>query len=307
MAKYFAATGIPTVDLGVKGGTEIGDLHELGRLAREIGSAFCSNGCAFLINHGIDEDMLSEVIAAKKEFFALKEDVKMQYLSLPGTLFGYLPFNMARYDQNTHDIHEGFIIVSEEEDNLPSGLVPPLLPAVTKAMSSFRTLSFKIMSALSLAIGQEQDYLTKMHQEFVAKKGFSCLRVNHFPPMTSDQPPNAIRFGAHRDNGTITLLATGDEGGLQVCSADGAWIDVPPNNLLLMAGQFLHFYSHKKFIAPLHRVLLPEKVRYGIPRFSVIFFVCPDTHIPLKPPCSDEPDPPTWMDYYSAQVKGVLA
>ncbi|KAG0726338.1 Gibberellin 2-beta-dioxygenase 3 [Chionoecetes opilio] len=251
------------------------------------------------------------MIAAKKKFFALNDDVKRQYQGPAGTLLGYIPFDKERYNPNTYEVHEGFLMLSEDEDNLPYSQIPSLLPAAAKAFPAkafpaFRDLSSNLMSALSVALGQGKDYLARMHQEFFAKKGYSCLRVNHFPPMEILPPPNSVRFGAHKDVSTFTILMTGDKGGLQICNRAGAWMDVPPNKLLVIAGQFLHFTSHEKFIAPVHRVMIPDNADRDISRFSIIFFICPDAHLPYRPACIEEPEPCTWKDYYSSFLSDYL-
>ncbi|KAG0726988.1 hypothetical protein GWK47_035552 [Chionoecetes opilio] len=80
----------------------------------------------------------------------------------------------------------------------------------------------------------------------------------------------------------------------QICDPSGQWVDVPfvPGTILLLAGEFLHFYSNKRFIPVMHKVVVPSENHPGYrPRCSLIYFEHADNDTPMWPP-GDDPDSP---------------
>ncbi|MPC16109.1 hypothetical protein E2C01_008924 [Portunus trituberculatus] len=80
-------------------------------------------------------------------------------------------------------------------------------------------------------------------------------------------------------------------------------MDVPyvPGTILLLAGEFLHFHSYKRFKAPMHRVVVPSEHQPGKPhRCSLVRFEQPDLHQPMWPASEDPtiPAPLSVKDYY---------
>ena len=67
------------------------------------------------------------------------------------------------------------------------------------------------------------------------------MRLLHYPAVPKavlDKAP-AVRAGSHTDYGTVTLLFQDLNGGLQVRTPEGAWLDVPPKEgaIVINAGE----------------------------------------------------------------------
>ncbi|KAK3876772.1 hypothetical protein Pcinc_018468 [Petrolisthes cinctipes] len=211
-------------------------------------------------------------------------------------------------------------------------LVPGWRMATESLHTSLKILSSVILDALSLAIGKERDYLASLHRSEGDKKSFKVLRMAHYPPTNPDAAQTSIRFDEHCDFNTFTLLLQDNMGGLQVrwqrsmqahtsiridehcdfCTftfliqdnmgglqgrdKDGNWFDLTPepDSIILMAAQFIQFYSNEKYKALRHRVIIPEeeaKCRHS--RYSIIYFVTADGHIPAWPTTATHlPQPP---------------
>ncbi|MCV5373598.1 hypothetical protein OFD18_36005, partial [Escherichia coli] len=77
--------------------------------------------------------------------------------------------------------------------------------------------------------------------EMINNSDKTLLRVLHYPPMTGEEEPGAIRAAAHEDINLLTVLPAANEPGLQVMSKDGEWIDVPCDfgNLIINIGDML--------------------------------------------------------------------
>lgn len=69
----------------------------------------------------------------------------------------------------------------------------------------------------------------------------TLLRILHYPPMSGDEEPGAIRAAAHEDINLLTILPAANEPGLQVKAKDGQWLDVPCDfgNLIINIGDML--------------------------------------------------------------------
>ncbi|NQY33454.1 MAG: isopenicillin N synthase family oxygenase [Alteromonadaceae bacterium] len=102
----------------------------------------------------------------------------------------------------------------------------------------------------------------------------TLLRILHYPPLTGDEEPDAIRAAAHEDINLLTILPAANEPGLQVQQQDGNWLDVPSDfgNLIINIGDMLQEASKGYFPSTSHRVINPtckssEKSRISIPLF----------------------------------------
>jgi len=102
----------------------------------------------------------------------------------------------------------------------------------------------------------------------------TLLRVLHYPPLTGDEEPGAIRAAAHEDINLLTILPAANEPGLQVQQQDGNWLDVPADfgNLIINIGDMLQEASGGYFPSTSHRVINPtgkgsEKSRISLPLF----------------------------------------
>ena len=98
------------------------------------------------------------------------------------------------------------------------------------------------------------------------------------------------RIGPHTDFGTITLLdRQPGVSGLQVLSADGAWLDAPylPGSLTINVGDLIARWSGGRWRSNLHRILAPSPDAPAEELISLVLFM--ETNVgavvaPLPPP-----------------------
>lgn len=87
------------------------------------------------------------------------------------------------------------------------------------------------------------------------------------------------RCGAHCDYGTFTLLSQDSEGGLEVkLPGSQKWHRVGhlPGAILINTGEILSIWSHAKYPALEHRVVIPEQEQLRVRgRHSIAFFCHP--------------------------------
>lgn len=300
---------VPTVDLGELGvhHTEEPSQQEWERVTRELEQAFSDIGCAYLTGHGVPDDMIKEAFSSAVAFFKLEKTVKTRWA--PVELLGYIDVNSEKFSDEHHELHESFLFtpgsygLCKDED-------PPFLTSVTPIFPLIHAISRRVMITLAHSLSKDRDYFVDMHQYSGTNKGFSTYRLNYYP-LVANGRENSTGFGAHIDFTTITFLFSNDSEGFQVCDSAGQWQDVPfvPGTILVIAGEFLHFYSNKRFKPPLHRVVLPNDHQPGRPpRNTLVFFEHADGHHPMWPPSNDpgSPTPPSVKEYVNGKLYEVL-
>jgi isopenicillin N synthase-like dioxygenase len=112
----------------------------------------------------------------------------------------------------------------------------------------------------------------------------TLLRVLHYPPLTGDEEPGAVRAAAHGDINLLTILPAATEPGLQVMGKDGEWHDVPCDFGLLIVniGDMLEEASGKYYPSTLHRVLNPTGQAATKSRISLPLFLHPRRDVVLS-------------------------
>lgn len=112
----------------------------------------------------------------------------------------------------------------------------------------------------------------------------SLLRVLHYPPLSGDETPDAIRASAHEDINLITILPAANEPGLQVKARDGSWLEVPCDfgNLVVNIGDMLQEASGGYFPSTSHRVVNPEGADHNRSRVSIPLFLHPRPEVVLS-------------------------
>ncbi|XP_040971165.1 2-oxoglutarate-Fe(II) type oxidoreductase hxnY isoform X6 [Gossypium hirsutum] len=145
---------------------------------------------------------------------------------------------------------------------------------------------------IALALDLEVDFFDKPE---VLGKPIATLRLLHYEDQFSDPAKGIYGAGAHSDFGFITLLATDDVMGLQICKDKDAkpqiWEYVTPikGAFIVNLGDMLERWSNCMFKSTLHRVL-----GNGQDRYSIAYFVEPnhDCLVECLPTCKTEKSPP---------------
>lgn len=86
-------------------------------------------------------------------------------------------------------------------------------------------LAYKLLELIAVSLGLERDRLKGFFKD--EEEALTFIRLNHYPPCPI--PDRPLGVGRHRDDGTLTILAQDDVGGLEVKrKADGEWVAVKP-------------------------------------------------------------------------------
>ena len=293
----------------------------LADLADELGNSFAEYGFAIVRDHGIPSDLIARAEEKSRAFFALPEEVKMQYhLKGMGGARGYTPFGIERAkDAQVHDLKEFWHVGR----TLPPGhpleqyMQPNVWPEEVESFrDTFETLfgefekcGLRILSAIALHLGLEEHFFDP-----TVKDGNSVMRLLHYPPVPVEAE-GRIRAAAHEDINTITLLLGAEEAGLELLAKDGRWLPVsPPEGALAVnIGDMLQRLTNGRLRSTTHRVINPVGERARFPRYSMPFFLHfrPDFLIEALESCVDEErrgeieSPITAHDYLMQRLREI--
>ncbi|XP_052199939.1 2-oxoglutarate-Fe(II) type oxidoreductase hxnY isoform X2 [Diospyros lotus] len=281
------------------------DIHNSVSLVKQ---ACLDSGFFYVINHGISQEFMDEVFQQSKRFFDLPLSEKMKLLRNKKHR-GYTPVldeHLDPVNQKHGDFKEGYYIGVEVPDDNPDAQKPffgpnvwpssDILPGWRETMEKYHQEALEVAKAvarlIALSLSLEAGYFDG---EEMLGKPIATLRLLHYEGTVSDPAKGIYGAGAHSDFGLMTLLATDDICGLQICKNKDAmpqiWEFVAPlkGAFIVNLGDMLERWSNCIFRSTLHRVLSNDQERYSIP-----FFVEPnhDCVVECLPTCQSEENPP---------------
>ncbi|KAF5458973.1 hypothetical protein F2P56_022965 [Juglans regia] len=282
------------------------DIHQSVSLLKQ---ACLDSGFFYVVNHGMSEEFMDKVFAESRRLFGLPLNEKMKLLRNEKHR-GYTPVldEILDSENQTHvgDYKEGYYIGVEVAEDDPEAEkpfygqnvwpAPGLFPGWRVTMEKFHQEALEIGRAvariIALALDLEADFFDKPE---MLGKPIATLRLLHYEGQLSDPSKGIYGAGAHSDFGLITLLATDDVLGLQICKDKDAkpqiWEYVPPlkGAFVVNLGDMLERWSNCVFKSTLHRVLVNGQERY-----SIAYFVepCHDCLVECLPTCKSENNPP---------------
>jgi isopenicillin N synthase-like dioxygenase len=289
---------VPTLDIRRYDTDRANFVAELGAAYREFG--FCG-----ISGHGIARELIDGAYDVFQQFFALPNDVKMQYhLKGTGGARGYTPFKVETAKDSKHADLKEFWHVGREiprDSKFADVMAPNIWPSEVagfkeKGYALFEALDqlgSRVLRALALHIDLPENYF-----EDKTDLGNSILRPIHYPPITEENIPN-VRAGAHEDINFITLLVGASAEGLEVLSREGEWLPITTqgDTIVVNIGDMLQRLTNHVYPSTTHRVVNPQNENARKPRYSVPYFLHPNPDVVLDPvPQCVTPDNPSRYD-----------
>jgi len=299
---------IPTVDL-----KEFlsGDEKRKNRFVQEIGKAYQEIGFVALKGHFLNTNLMKALYDEVNKFFTLPIETKKKYEQLEnGGQRGFTSFGKEHAKGRTvGDLkefwHFGKHLNARSKYNgvYPENIIVEELPKFNnlgkKTYELLEKTGVYVLRALALFIGLNEFYF----DEYVWE-GNSILRTIYYPPISKD-PKEAVRAAAHTDINLITLLMGAQGKGLQVQNHEGEWIDAiaSKDELMINVGDMLSRLTNNKLKSTIHQVVNPPQKEWGLPRFSIPFFMHPvnDMKLNCLKECMDEDNPKQFEDISSGE------
>lgn len=308
-----APVSVPVVDL-----RDYNDPSKRSAFIQTLGNAIQQLGFVRVKGHNVDPSVTTPAYKVAKDFFALPEKLKEQYVVAGGAgQRGYTPF-LAESAKGSKlpDLKEFWHVGRELPESDPLHFIyqpncwPEEIPPFKKAMldlyDELEICSNVLLEAIATFLEQPKDCFTKL-----TDKGNTILRSLYYPALIDRKAiPGAVRAAAHEDINFITLLITSTSSGLQLLTRDGNWLDVnaEPGEIVADAGDMLSRVTNGFIPATTHRVINPDDSSSA--RYSMPFFVHPRPQAMLSvlPSCVGEgfPTPPadiTGIDFLEERLK----
>jgi isopenicillin N synthase-like dioxygenase len=283
-----AATEVlPTLDFGR---FESGEAERASFLS-ELRAAARGPGFFYLVGHGLEADLIDQVLKVSRRFFALPEAEKLSIEMVNSPHFrGY---NRAGYEhtRGQPDWREQVDIGAEKTatpfdpaapawarlqgpNQWPAAL-PELKPTLLRYQGEITALSIRVLRAFAAALAQPENAFEPIYKP----EPNQLIKIIRYPGRTAGESDQGV--GAHKDSGFLTLLLQESQAGLQV-EGERGWIDAPPvaGSFVVNIGEILELASNGYLRANVHRVVSPPA---GADRLSVAFFLGAnhDAHVPV--------------------------
>jgi isopenicillin N synthase-like dioxygenase len=267
---------IPVIDFGQS---------DRGRLIDQIGAACHEFGFFGVVNHGIDSEVIAQAFSVSKAFFDLPQETKLRlHINKSPTHRGFDPIGWQSLDLSKEgdahaaDLKESFYVGTEPEagtnqivPNHGSNQWPPesWVPKFEWHVNNYRLqankLAYQLISLIAESLG-----IAKNALDDFAKYPTCTTRLLYYPPQPASNTQQ-IGSGAHTDWGAVTVLAQDDAGGLEVRLNDGSWVDVPPQDgmLVINTGDLMQRWTNDIYKSSWHRVINKHA---GRARYSIAYF-----------------------------------
>ncbi len=270
---------------------DISPLHSENReewqtVIRQIDSACRELGFFYVVGHGIPQQQFDYIESMAEKLFTLPESEKQKIsIEESSNHRGWGRLSAEKLDPlGELDCKESFDMALDlspyhsQVSRCPKLYGPNQYPniegfaqAVSQHYSLTLDVGLKILKAMALALGEQEDFFSKSFTLPI-----SVLRMLHYPSQTEE----TNGAGAHTDYGCITLLYQDQSGGLQVLNKQQQWMDAPPvkSAFVVNIGDLMQRWTNDIYRSTKHRVTSPVS---GKSRFSMPFFVEPDFDTPI--------------------------
>lgn len=258
-----------------------GDSGQKEKFVADLGSAFTNIGFVAIKNHGLSDELRTQLYDAVKRFFTLPDEQKKKYEH--PELFG-----QRGYIGKGKETAKGFKVADLKEfyhigqpepiGTMPGNVFPDEFPEfeeyTLEVYKTFENAGKTLLRAIAIYLNLPEDYF-----EEKVKNGDSLLRALHYFPIPNPElvPEGAVRAAAHGDINLITLLMGASAEGLEVLRRDGKWIAITalPDQIVVNVGDMLDRLTNHKLKSTIHRVVNPPREKMGTSRYSIPFFMHP--------------------------------
>lgn len=247
--------------------------------AEQFVKSLHETGFGVLKNHPIPHELVESIYTNWHKFFCSERKKEFQFNV--ETQDGYFPPDVSEVakDHTVKDIKEYFHIYPWGQ--MPQELREEILDYYNRANKFAEELLGWVEAH---APKEVQDKFSMALSQMIADSEQTLLRVLHYPPMTGEEEPGAIRAAAHEDINLLTVLPASNEPGLQVKGTQDEWLDVPCDfgNLIINIGDMLQEASGGYFPSTTHRVINPTGARQEKSRISLPLFLHPKPEVVLS-------------------------
>lgn len=247
--------------------------------ARKFTESLHNTGFGVLTNHPLSQDLLNTIYQEWYDFY--QTDAKNNYHYDKEKMDGYFSLKVSETAKGfeKRDLKEFYHIY-------PTGRYPT---EVSDAARRYYDAGSNLAKELLQWVEDHSPAEVKAGysmplSDMITDSDLTLLRVLHYPPLSGDEEPGAVRAAAHGDINLLTVLPAATQAGLQVLGKDNAWHDVPCDfgMLIVNIGDMLHEASGGYYPSTIHRVLNPSGEEAKKSRISLPLFLHPRPDVKLS-------------------------
>ncbi|OBZ94973.1 2-oxobutyrate oxidase [Pararhizobium polonicum] len=240
------------------------------------------HGFFYLVGHGVPPELIADVFAVAKRFFALPEKDKLEIEMVNSPHFrGYNRAGLE-HTRGKQDWREQIDVNTESEaieltadtpawkrligpNQWPSAL-PELKPLLLRYQAEVTRVGIDVLKAIGIALGQDENVFSTLYEP----QPTQLLKIVRYPGRDAAESEQGV--GAHKDGGLVTVLLQDSTPGLRVRTEEGVWLEAPPlpGSFVINTGELLELATNGYVKADVHDVVTPPA---GSERFSVPFFL----------------------------------
>ncbi|KAL1303049.1 hypothetical protein AAFC00_003358 [Neodothiora populina] len=282
---------IPIIDLTRMRSADIEDRKALALEIRDV----CINvGFFYIKNHGVDSELIKEIHATAKEYFALPLEKKKANARANSSVFrGYTPVfeEFSQLDHSVGSLCESFDIgyelagdpLAKPGDTLSmaqsdmygenvwpdSEVIPTFKSSYLRYFRAMLTLSRDLLQIFALALDLPESFF-----DSVTTRPGCMSRIIHYPPQPIPDG-NHPGIAPHTDFECFTILCQDDVRALQVLNQSNRWVTAEPipDHFVVNIGDFMRFWTNGLFRSTMHKATnLTGRDRYSVPFFFGVNF-----------------------------------
>ncbi|XP_027773481.1 1-aminocyclopropane-1-carboxylate oxidase homolog [Solanum pennellii] len=215
-----------------------------------------------VVNHGIPQSVMDEMLNGVRRFYEQDTEVKKQWYTRDTSKKCVYNSNFDLFNSASANWRDttycNMAPYPPSADELPEAY----RYLFTRCFENYTVYIYKVLELLSEALGLNPSYLN----DIGCSEGLAVL-CHCYP--ACPEPELTLGAGKHSDSDFLTVLLQDHLGGLQVLHKN-CWVDIPPVSgaLVINVGELLQLISNDKLKSVAHRVLAS---RVG-PRLSVASF-----------------------------------
>nr|UOF76526.1 gibberellin 2beta-dioxygenase [Isodon rubescens] len=245
------------------------DLSNRSEASKQIIKACEELGFFKVINHGVPQEIISQIEEEARAFFSKPGSEKMR--AGPPNPYGYGCKNIGLKG----DVGEVEYLLLHPNSPFLSTHSDHFRCAAMGYVEAVKKLACEILDVMVEGLvgpdpnPKRSSVLSRLIRD---SESDSILRFNHYPP--SD---GRIGFGEHTDPQILTLLRSNGAQGLQISVEDGVWVPVSPHPhsaFCVNVGDVLQVMTNGRFMSVRHRVAVQSYKS----RMSMAYFAAPPLH-----------------------------
>jgi isopenicillin N synthase-like dioxygenase len=281
---------LPVLDLAL---LELPDAEQSPYLA-ELRTTARDVGFFYLINHGINSQLLQNVQSITQAFFALPDEKKQQVSMIHSPHFRGYNRAGVEYTREQRDQREQFDIGAEraalalqvgdpawkrlQGPNLWPDALPQLRPVIHAWQQAMTGVALRLLRAFARSLSLPSDAFDALYGTHPNEH----VKLIRYPGQAANASQQGV--GAHKDSGFLTFLLQDDQPGLQVEVTPDNWVDAlpMPGAFVVNIGELLEIATNGYLRATVHRVVSPPAQQE---RVSIAFFLGAqlDAEVPIYP------------------------